>query len=177
MTTGRINQVAVFGNETCNTSSSPVEGGFRKQISLLRTTPSQRRRSLFFTSPFPVTCIDTHSEPFRLSKLSPLSQTRTHADCSIGAVVELVLLGHQWPPGSVSGPQYLLEERELASLKIPHSSSSLSKADRKTGCDPVITCSRKSFPNRLDRSKDPSQGNRVFDKTSSRARHTLRFGY
>jgi len=77
MTTGRINQVAVFGNETCNTSSSPVEGGFRKQISLLRTTPSQRRRSLFFTSPFPVTCIDTHSEPFRLSKLSPLSQTRT----------------------------------------------------------------------------------------------------
>jgi len=118
-----------------------------------------------------------HSEPFRLSKLSPLSQTRTHADCSIGAVVELVLLGHQWPPGSVSGPQYLLEERELASLKIPHSSSSLSKADRKTGCDPVITCNRKSFPDRLDRSKDPSQGNRVFEKTSSRARHTLRFGY
>jgi hypothetical protein len=39
-----------------------------------------------------------------------------------------------------------LEERELASLKIPHSSSSLSKTSKKTGCNAVMVSQVKRHP-------------------------------
>ena len=164
----------------CPSALSGVGG---KQISLPQTTPSQRRGSLLFhrTAHFHFRGrMDLDSQPFRLSKLPPLSQTRhqtprkghgavwrpnrhlsleSESQCHIGRK----RIGF---PEDTSLKQFPFEDAQ-ENWMLPR------------GCVSFETPSvgRKRLPDRLDRSKDPLQGIRVSRETSSRARHTLRFGF
>lgn len=152
--------------------------GSGKQISLLQTTPSQRRRSFCFIPRTPV-------DGFRLSafssfKASSSFPSQTPIPGRHGAV---------WRPNThlslgLAEPQYRIGRKRIGfpedtSLKqFPFEDvqeNSMLPRDRVSIETPSL--GGKRLPDRLDRSKVPSQGSRVSGETSSRARYTLRFGF